>query len=281
MAAMKVSTATLLWILIAALKSTESLLPAVARGHIRNRQRFLLSTQPLPPEPTEYFIVTPEGLNIQVLSTDEQPAIATEKPATSTATSTATATATATTQLATVQVIPTSRWEIFFKRIASSLEVLWREFMASPTTENTDRGNKENPSAVVERSPIVFIHGSFHAAWCFAERYFGFFSSPEQGGRICYAVSLRGTSATGMPPGDTSAKIDIDDHTNDVRSVCDKIVWSQQSKRLAVMSCTKKRIYVYHTRDAYFNPYNQKTRHYRTFLRRNYLNEVVRGKIVS
>lgn len=37
--------------------------------------------------------------------------------------------------------------------------------------------------------PLVFIHGSFHAAWCWAEHWLPFFSNH---GYDCYALSLLG-----------------------------------------------------------------------------------------
>ncbi|GJN27868.1 hypothetical protein PR202_gb15924 [Eleusine coracana subsp. coracana] len=40
----------------------------------------------------------------------------------------------------------------------------------------------------VERPPLVFVHGSFHAAWCWAEHWLPFFS---RAGFPCYALSLR------------------------------------------------------------------------------------------
>ncbi|XP_024028894.1 uncharacterized protein LOC112093830 [Morus notabilis] len=42
--------------------------------------------------------------------------------------------------------------------------------------------NTENP-------PLVFFHGSYHAAWCWAEHWLPFFSNS---GYDCYAVSLLG-----------------------------------------------------------------------------------------
>ena len=39
-----------------------------------------------------------------------------------------------------------------------------------------------------ERPPLVFVHGSFHAAWCWAERWLPFFS---RAGFPCFALSLR------------------------------------------------------------------------------------------
>ena len=37
--------------------------------------------------------------------------------------------------------------------------------------------------------PLVFVHGSFHAAWCWAEYWMPFFSDKSFD---CYAVSLLG-----------------------------------------------------------------------------------------
>jgi len=42
--------------------------------------------------------------------------------------------------------------------------------------------NSENP-------PLVFVHGSYHAAWCWAENWLPFFSAC---GFDCYALSLLG-----------------------------------------------------------------------------------------
>lgn len=46
-------------------------------------------------------------------------------------------------------------------------------------------------NGVVEHSlpPLVFVHGSYHAAWCWAEHWFPFFSAS---GFDCYALSLLG-----------------------------------------------------------------------------------------
>nr|XP_009766831.1 PREDICTED: uncharacterized protein LOC104218128 isoform X2 [Nicotiana sylvestris]XP_016447352.1 PREDICTED: uncharacterized protein LOC107772369 isoform X2 [Nicotiana tabacum] len=44
--------------------------------------------------------------------------------------------------------------------------------------------------------PLVFIHGSFHAAWCWAEHWLPFFS---QNGYDCYALSLLGQGESDSP----------------------------------------------------------------------------------
>lgn len=68
-----------------------------------------------------------------------------------------------------------------------------------------------NISAI--KPPILFIHGSFHAAWCWSEHFFEYFN---QRGYDCYALSLRGTSSTGLPPGSTSTSIKVEEHVVDL-----------------------------------------------------------------
>ncbi|CAN0528726.1 unnamed protein product, partial [Ectocarpus sp. 8 AP-2014] len=53
----------------------------------------------------------------------------------------------------------------------------------------TFRGSKPPP-------PLVFIHGSYHAAWCWAEHWMPFLAAK---GYETYSISLRGTSGTLIP----------------------------------------------------------------------------------
>lgn len=39
------------------------------------------------------------------------------------------------------------------------------------------------------RPPLVFVHGSYHGAWCWRENFMPYFSAA---GYDCYAISLRG-----------------------------------------------------------------------------------------
>ncbi|CAH2042472.1 unnamed protein product [Thlaspi arvense] len=58
-----------------------------------------------------------------------------------------------------------------------------------------------NPDKRRERSEnpaLVFVHGSFHAAWCWAEHWLPFFS---QNGYDCYALSLLGQGESDAPAG--------------------------------------------------------------------------------
>lgn len=74
----------------------------------------------------------------------------------------------------------------------------------------------EDDTRKVQKPPIIFIHGSFHAAWCYAENYLDFFSSL---GHHSYAISLRGTSTTGMPPQDPGEIVTIEQHVSDIKNV--------------------------------------------------------------
>lgn len=49
------------------------------------------------------------------------------------------------------------------------------------------KGAEKNTN--VEYPPMVFVHGSYYAAWCWAEHWLPFFSSS---GHDCYAISLLG-----------------------------------------------------------------------------------------
>jgi alpha-beta hydrolase superfamily lysophospholipase len=48
---------------------------------------------------------------------------------------------------------------------------------------------KEDPVSHVRSTPILFVHGMSHAAWCWAEHFLPYFA---QHGYVSYALSLRG-----------------------------------------------------------------------------------------
>ncbi|GAB2299992.1 hypothetical protein Dimus_034038 [Dionaea muscipula] len=59
--------------------------------------------------------------------------------------------------------------------------------------------------------PLVFIHGSYHAAWCWAEHWLPFFS---QQGFDCYALSLLGQGESDSPA--TKVAGTLQTHASDV-----------------------------------------------------------------
>ena len=75
---------------------------------------------------------------------------------------------------------------------------------ASPTT------TAPTPSA-----PLVFVHGSYHAAWCYEEHFAGYFNAR---GRETTSVSLRGHGASGTTPGAATAGT-LASHARDVGEV--------------------------------------------------------------
>lgn len=78
---------------------------------------------------------------------------------------------------------------------------------ASPTTTA--------PTPTSRRAPLVFVHGSYHAAWCYEEHFAGYFNAR---GRETTSVSLRGHGASGTTPGAATAGT-LASHARDVGEV--------------------------------------------------------------
>ena len=53
-------------------------------------------------------------------------------------------------------------------------------------------------AGLAKKAPMVFIHGSYHAAWCWSEHWFDYFASR---GHDCYALSCRGQGRSDVPKG--------------------------------------------------------------------------------
>ncbi|KAL5214355.1 hypothetical protein ABZP36_003507 [Zizania latifolia] len=62
-----------------------------------------------------------------------------------------------------------------------------------------------------EQPPLVFVHGSFHAAWCWAEHWLPFFS---RAGFPCYALSLRAQGESSIPSEKVAGTLET--HAGDV-----------------------------------------------------------------
>ena len=52
---------------------------------------------------------------------------------------------------------------------------------------------REEPAAAAHTTPILFVHGMFHGAWCWSEHFLPFFA---RNGYRAYALSLRGHGAS-------------------------------------------------------------------------------------
>lgn len=66
------------------------------------------------------------------------------------------------------------------------------------------------------RPPLLFIHGSAHAAWCWAEHFLPWFAGR---GWASHAVSLRGRGGSGPPPPGARAGGTLASHAADVAAV--------------------------------------------------------------
>ena len=90
---------------------------------------------------------------------------------------------------------------------------------------------RESPVSSSSLPPLLFIHGSFHSAWCWEETYFPYFLDK---GYSCYAISLRGTSDTGLPPDSERRSVKISEHVMDVEAVVQHISHRPSSKVILI-----------------------------------------------
>lgn len=74
------------------------------------------------------------------------------------------------------------------------------------------------PDKPSNRPVLIFLHGSFHAAWCWAEHFFPFFVSK---GYPVVAPSWRGTGGTFA--GEGVRKVKIMEHVADLEAFMDKL----------------------------------------------------------
>jgi len=98
------------------------------------------------------------------------------------------------------------------------------------------------------KPPLIFIHGSFHASWCWAEKFFSFFTLL---GYTCYAISLRGTGGTFA--GEGVKRVKIMDHVDDLQSFIEYVINKEEGLApvlishsfggLAVMKYLEKHLY--------------------------------------
>ncbi|KAL9268563.1 hypothetical protein AKJ16_DCAP26732, partial [Drosera capensis] len=92
-----------------------------------------------------------------------------------------------------------------FHHLPSGLKM---EVIVHKPIKKTHKRREELDGSV---SPLVFVHGSYHAAWCWAEHWLGFFAEK---GFECYAVSLLGQGESDS----TSSKVagTLQTHVNDL-----------------------------------------------------------------
>ncbi|PIA33286.1 hypothetical protein AQUCO_04100010v1 [Aquilegia coerulea] len=93
-----------------------------------------------------------------------------------------------------------------------NMEVIYQKGILKDSTnvETLRKRRRKNP-------PLVFIHGSFHAAWCWAVHWLPFFSGF---GYDCYAVSLLGQGESDVSSGPAAGTLQT--HAMDVANFVEK-----------------------------------------------------------
>ncbi len=102
-----------------------------------------------------------------------------------------------------------------------------------PTQDGVDinmlRCKSKSTSLHQKQPPILFIHGSFHSAWCYQEHFMPYFSSC---GYDCFAMSLRGTKASALSKDIKSVR--IEEHVGDVSFVVEQICRDSSQRPIIV-----------------------------------------------
>ncbi|KAJ9147349.1 hypothetical protein P3X46_029523 [Hevea brasiliensis] len=92
-----------------------------------------------------------------------------------------------------------------------NMEVIEQKgIVCNSSTDPDYKRSSENP-------PLVFVHGSYHAAWCWAEHWLPFFSSC---GYDCYALSLLGQGESDGPVGSFAGSLQT--HAGDIADFIQK-----------------------------------------------------------
>uniref|UniRef100_A0A2P2K5T4 Uncharacterized protein LOC8263602 isoform X1 n=1 Tax=Rhizophora mucronata TaxID=61149 RepID=A0A2P2K5T4_RHIMU len=79
-----------------------------------------------------------------------------------------------------------------------NMEVIEQKGVIDKSRDTDNKRSSENP-------PLVFVHGSYHAAWCWAEHWLPFFSGC---GFDCYALSLLGQGESDAPAGSVEVSLE-------------------------------------------------------------------------
>ena len=90
------------------------------------------------------------------------------------------------------------------------------------------------PKRKNSKPPILFLHGSFHGSWCWAERFFPYFVNK---GYAVVAPNWRGTA--GCFAGEAVRKVKIMEHVADLQAVLAQVLPSilGQNKKMPVVVC--------------------------------------------
>lgn len=86
------------------------------------------------------------------------------------------------------------------------------EVLAAPAAPPGDGGGSDGGAS---GPPLLFIHGAFHGAWCYAEHFLPFFAAA---GHDCYALSLRGHGASELGEHPAGGAATLRTHLDDIAS---------------------------------------------------------------
>lgn len=95
-----------------------------------------------------------------------------------------------------------------------SMEVIMQKGVAvaaDAAKMELEKKRKDNNNVENENPALVFVHGSYHAAWCWAEHWLPFFSAS---GYDCYALSLLGQGESDAPADSVAGTLET--HARDV-----------------------------------------------------------------
>lgn len=104
------------------------------------------------------------------------------------------------------------------RRTVARASAVETAFHALPDGLKLEVQSMSSKQLTSKKPPMVFVHGSYHAAWCWSEHFFEYFASR---GHDCYALSMRGQGASDMPR-DPEAKVaaTLEQHADDVSNFC-------------------------------------------------------------
>jgi len=97
----------------------------------------------------------------------------------------------------------------------TTLEVRARDGVVFADGDDDDYADGGSGRGGRRRAPLVFVHGSYHAAWCWEEHFAGYFAAR---GRATRSVSLRAHGTSGATPGSAVAGT-LETHARDVAEV--------------------------------------------------------------
>ena len=100
-------------------------------------------------------------------------------------------------------------------------------FAAAEKKENNNNNNKnDDDETITTTTALVFLHGSYHASWCYEEFFFEYFCGKKKAlGVDAFAMDFRGQGESGLPTTLEDEKVagTMERHAMDVREYVARI----------------------------------------------------------